>query len=139
MGLVAGALSILSGCGSDSTAPNHGATSGHWVYSANLSGEFATCTATGIDLNLTQTGDTVAGTYANGRFTCFGAGPFPTPQGTVVNGSAVGPAVAFALTSASGAPVTISNTGSATLNSMSGDAMVSVPIYTGEMTLTGTW
>jgi hypothetical protein len=33
----------------------------------------------------------------------------------------------------------MSNDGTATPTSMSGDAMVSVPIYTGEMTLTGAW
>jgi hypothetical protein len=65
-------LLICLGCGSETTGPVTANVAGSWSYSAGSDGGGA-CTASGITLRFTQSGTTLAGTFAGGTLLCNGS------------------------------------------------------------------
>jgi len=137
-----GALAVLGlfGCGGgDSTGPSNARVGGAWTFTAtNLSGSGVSCAFGGAPMTLTQSGTTFSGTYGPGTMTCT-AGGQPVSgqfQGTIVNGTVDGNAVAFDLDTQD-----FHQTGSVNGNSMSGTARWTFDLggSVGVVVLNGNW
>lgn len=89
----------LAACGGDSTGPSTTSVAGSWVVSlTNFSGSGVTCNATGISVQLSQTGTTLTGTYSGGTYSCTGPGGSTTQAGgtgIIINGVVNGNNVSF--------------------------------------------
>jgi hypothetical protein len=118
--LVAAVLALAACGGSDSTGPSDANVAGAWTLSAsNMSGQGVSCTLSGSNLSITQSGTTFSGSYGPGTLTCVAGTQSvgSTVQGTVVNGTVDGNAVAFDLDTQD-----FHHTGSVSGSSMSGTA-----------------
>ena len=131
---------LLVGCGGDNTGPSNVNVSGTWSTSfTNFSGSGLSCNATGIILQLSQSGTTFTGTYSGGTYTCTGpggTGQAAGGSGTIINGTVNGSAVSFnADTPDSRFSGTVSG------NSMSGQGTERIDLGApvGVITLSGSW
>lgn len=118
--LLATVLGMTACGGGDATGPSNASVAGAWTLSvSNMSGQGVSCGVGGTAVTLTQSGTTFSGTYGPGTVTCV-SGSQSTEvdvQGTVVNGTVDGSAVAFDLDTQD-----FHHTGSVNGNSMSGTA-----------------
>ena len=137
---VVAACLLLAACGGDNTGPSNVNVTGTWSASlTNFSGSGASCNATGITLQLSQSGTSFAGTYAGGTFVCSGpggSGQFAGSSGIIINGTVSGSAVSFNVdTPDSHFSGTVSG------NSMSGQGTERIDFGapTGVVTLSGSW
>jgi hypothetical protein len=137
--LLAAVLGMTACGGDDATGPSNASVAGAWTLSvSNMSGQGVSCSVGGTALTLTQSGTTFSGTYGPGTMTCV-AGSQSTEvgvQGTVVNGTVDGNAVAFDLDTQD-----FHHTGSVSGNSMSGTARWTFDFggSVGVVVLNGNW
>ena len=131
-------LTALACHSNSTTGPISNATSlsGKWIYSAgNLSsvGGGISCSVSGFTLTLVVSGTTLSGNYTGGNINCNGNN-VTTQGGALANGVISGSTVVFDLDSPDW-----HNVGSATTNSMSGNASVLLAVNGTEYQMTGAW
>ena len=134
LNLLAVLLVFTLGCGDKATEPQVLNIAG--IYTANwtsMSGSGYSCNASGVKLELNQSGDTFTGTYSAGSFSCNGT-YVGTLKGTVVNGKLNDSDVHFDLDSPD-----FHQTGTVSGNSLSGSATWTLDFGSGPLTLTGSW
>ena len=133
-------LVALSACGGDSaTAPSNAQVGGTWTFNAsNMSGSGVSCNLLSASLVITQSGATFSGTYGPGTLSCVAGGQSQsaTINGTIVNGTVDGSAVAFDLDTQD-----FHHTGTASGASMSGTARWTFDLggSVGVVMLNGNW
>lgn len=124
-------LVVLASCGGgrDSVGVGGGVNlTGTWSTTINISSGSVTCVL-GFPMQLTQSGSTFSGTYANGTVNCNGTVQSGA-AGTIVNGSVNGSSVAFDVDDSNG-----HQTGTVGGSSMSGTATWNVS----GTAFSGTW
>lgn len=97
---VAAVLTIVGCGGGGSTGPGSNLDlTGGWLYETLLIGQGWQCVVPLVNLQLTQSGTTVTGTYSDNGFACLGpsgASVFPNlGSGQITNGSISGASVSF--------------------------------------------
>lgn len=131
-------VTILAGCGSDSSGPSHANVTGVWTLNAaNLAAPGLSCSISGARLVLNQSGTSFTGSYSAATVACAGI-PLDDLSGTIVNGTVNLQQITFDMD-------TQDNRFSGTVNgaSMSGTASLVGAIEDGgsftPVTFTGSW
>ena len=144
LGLIVAAMA----CGDDTTEPQppeHADVSGSWTYSATYSANLGalgalTCSGSGVQATITQSGSSVSGTAHGGAWTCdssrFTIVPFPSDDPGQVRGTVDGTSVQFEVDGF----VLLMHEGTVSGNSMTGSVTgTGTLVGVGSISVTGSW